>query len=75
METPENTDVDILYVLRHKDGAVSLYVDEEWAAERGVDPSKLECVEVPKHLYTSGTVQELREYVASYLEARDAESS
>lgn len=75
METPENTDVDILYVLRHKDGAVSLYVDEDWAAERGVDPSKLERVEIPKQLYTSGTVQELREYVATYLESKQTGSS
>ena len=62
-------DKDILYVLRHNDGAVSLYIDEEWAIERGVDPSQLVTVEIPRELYANGTVQELREYVATYLES------
>ncbi|RMH07717.1 MAG: hypothetical protein D6704_04435 [Nitrospirae bacterium] len=62
---------DILYVLRHADGAVSLYADEEWAIERGVDPSQLVVVEIPRELYSKGTVQELREYVATYLEAQE----
>lgn len=65
-------DKDFLYVLRHKDGAVSLYIDEDWAIERGVDPSQLVTVEVPRELYSKGTVQELREYVASYLESQDS---
>jgi hypothetical protein len=63
-------DIDILYALRHPDGAVSLYVDEAWAAERGVDPARLVRVEIPGELYRTGTVQELREYVATLLEAR-----
>jgi len=65
----ENQETDVLYVLRHKDGAVSLYIDEEWAKERGVDPSQLVTVAIPRQLYSTGTVQELREYVATYLES------
>ena len=64
-----STDKDILYVRREKDGAVTLYVDEDWAAERGVDPSQLVKVEIPRELYANGTVQQLREYAASYLES------
>ena len=59
-----------LYAIRHADGSVSLYVDEAYAIERGVDPAQLHCVEVPRELYASGTVQQIREYVASYLEAQ-----
>ena len=62
---------NILYALRHQDGAVSLYVDEDWATERGVDPSKLVTVEIPRDLYATGTVQQLREYVATYLEEKE----
>ena len=61
-----------LYALRYPDGSVSLYVDEEYAIERGVDPSKLVCVDVPRELYVSGTVQQIREYVATLLEAKEA---
>lgn len=61
-----------LYALRYPDGSVSLYVDEEYAIERGVDPSKLVCVDVPRELYISGTVQQIREYVATLLEAKEA---
>ena len=62
---------NILYALRHNDGGVSLYIDEEWATERGVDASKLVPVEIPRELYASGTVQQLREYVALHLETLD----
>ena len=62
---------NILYALRHQDGAVSLYVDEDWATERGIDPSKLVTVEIPRDLYATGTVQQLREYVATYLEEKE----
>ena len=65
---------DILYVLRHKDGAVSLYIDEDWAIERGVDPSQLVQVEIPGELYKTGTVQQVREYVATYLESQENSS-
>ena len=41
MEEEQN----ILFVRREQDGAVTLYVDEDWAAERGADVSKL--VKVP----------------------------
>ena len=64
-----NEQKDILYAIRHQDGAVSLYIDEDWAAERGVDPSQLVKVEIPRDLYATGTVQQLREYVATYLES------
>ncbi len=59
---------DILFVRKEKDGAVTLYVDEDWAAERGVNPSELVQIEIPRELYSKGTVQELREYAATYLE-------
>ena len=57
-----------LYAVRFPDGSVSLYIDEEYALERGVDPSKLVRVEIPRDLFVSGTVQQIREYVAVYLE-------
>ena len=60
---------DILYAIRHDDGGVSLYIDEDWAVERGVDPSQLVTVKIPRELYASGTVQQVREYVATYLES------
>ena len=68
-------DQDILYVRREKDGAVTLYVDEDWAAERGADLSQLVKIKVPRELYASGTVQELREYAATYLESLDETNS
>jgi len=64
-------ETDILFVRREKDGAVTLYVDEDWAAERGVDPSQLVKIAIPRELYASGTVQQLREYAATYLESLD----
>lgn len=59
---------NILYALRLKDGSICLYIDEDWAEERGVDPSQLVPVEIPNQIYATGTRQELVEYVASYLE-------
>ena len=59
-----------LCAIRYPDGSVSLYVDEEYAIEQGVDPSKLVKVEIPRELYVSGSVQQIREYVATYLESR-----
>ena len=61
---------DILFETRDKDGAVTLYADEEWAIERGADPAQLQAVEIPRELYSKGTIQQVREYVASYLENR-----
>lgn len=63
-----------LFAVRHRDGGVTLYIDEAYAQERGADLSKLVKVEIPKELFTSGTVQQVREYVASYLETLSAGS-
>lgn len=65
---PAEEEKDILFATRDKDGAVTLYADEEWALERGADPSQLHVVEIPRELYAKGTIQQVREYVASYLE-------
>ncbi len=62
-------DGQALYAIRFADGSVSLYIDEEYAVERGVDPSKLVRVQIPRQLYIAGTVQEIREYVANYIES------
>ena len=62
--------IDPLYPIRHSDGSVSLYIDEEYAAERGVDPATLTRVEIPRELFSIGTVQQIREYVAVYLETQ-----
>lgn len=64
-----------LYAMRHPDGAVSLYVDEAWAIERGVNPDLLVRIEIPGELYRTGTVQQVREYVATYLEGQATGSS
>jgi hypothetical protein len=62
-------DTTALYALRFADGSVSLYVDEQYAQERGVDPSKLIRVEIPRDMFITGTIQQVREYVALYIEA------
>jgi hypothetical protein len=64
-----------LYAIRYADGSVSLYVDEAYAMERGVDPARLSRVEIPRDLYVTGTVQQIREYVATYLESHAAGSA
>jgi len=61
---------DALYAIRHADGSVSLYIDEEYAAERGVNPAALTRVEIPRELFSAGSIQDIREYVALYLEAQ-----
>jgi hypothetical protein len=63
------TDNNALYAIRFPDGSVSLYIDEDYAIERGVDPALLTRVEIPRDMFVSGTVQEIREYVALYLES------
>jgi hypothetical protein len=68
------TDSTALCALRHPDGSVSLYVDEAYAIERGVDASKLVRVEIPRELYVNGSVQQVREYVATYLESQAQKS-
>ncbi|HNV26430.1 MAG TPA: hypothetical protein PKI21_09170 [Nitrospira sp.] len=57
-----------VYAIRHPDGSVTLYIDEEYATDRGVDPAKLVRVEIPRELFVSGSIQHIREYVAVYLE-------
>lgn len=63
------TDTTAIYALRFPDGSVSLYIDEQYATERGIDPAKLVRVEIPRDLFVNGSVQDVREYVAHYLEA------
>ncbi|HQY58693.1 MAG: hypothetical protein WBB60_01390 [Nitrospira sp.] len=57
-----------VYAIRFPDGSVTLYIDEEYAIDRGVDPAKLVRVEIPRELFVSGSIQQIREYVAVYLE-------
>ena len=71
MEEEEN----ILFVRREPDGAITLYVDEEWAAERGANVDELVRVPIPRELYASGTVQQLREFAATYLESQNEANS
>ena len=54
-------DNNALYAIRFPDGSVSLYIDEDYAIERGVDPAALTRVEIPRDMFVSGTVQEIRE--------------
>lgn len=61
-------DTTALYALRFPDGSVSLYIDELYAQDRGIDPSRLVRVEIPRELFVSGTIQDIREYVALQLE-------
>ena len=62
------TDTTALYALRFPDGSVSLYIDEAYAQDRGIDPSRLVRVEIPREMFITGTVQDIREYVALQLE-------
>ena len=61
-------DTTSLYALRFPDGSVSLYIDEQYAQDKGMDPSKLVRVEIPREMFISGTIQDVREYVARQLE-------
>jgi hypothetical protein len=69
------SDNNAVYAIRFPDGSVSLYIDEEYAAERGVNPATLTRVEIPRDLFVSGTVQQIREYVALYLESHHTGSA
>ncbi len=71
MDEEEN----ILFVRREPDGAITLYVDEEWAAERGANVDELVRVPIPRELFASGTVQQLREFAATYLESQNEANS
>lgn len=62
------TDTNALYALRFPDGSLSLYIDEQYAQERGIDPSRLVRIEIPREMFISGTIQDIREYVARQLE-------
>jgi hypothetical protein len=62
-------DNNALYAIRFPDGSLSLYIDEEYAIDRGVDPATLTRVEIPREMFAKGTIQEIREYVALYLES------
>jgi len=64
-------DTTALYALRFPDGSVSLYIDELYAHDRGIDPSQLVRVDIPRDMFVSGSVQDLREYVALQLEQRE----
>jgi hypothetical protein len=61
-------DTNALYALRFPDGSVSLYIDEQYAQDRGIDPSRLVRIEIPREMFISGTVQDIREFVALQLE-------
>ncbi|MGQ0696364.1 MAG: hypothetical protein ACT4OL_12455, partial [Nitrospiraceae bacterium] len=61
-------DTTALYAFRFPDGSVSLYVDEQYAKDRGIDPANLVRVEIPREMFINGSVQEIREYVAVYIE-------
>ncbi len=63
-----------LYARRFQDGSVSLYIDEHYAKDRGIDPSKLVRVEIPREMFITGSVQEVREYVALYLETHQQQT-
>ena len=65
-------DNNALYAIRFPDGSVSLYIDEEYALERGVNPATLTRVEIPRELFSTGTIQDIREYVAHYLEVQQS---
>jgi hypothetical protein len=65
-------DNNALYAIRYPDGSVGLYIDEEYAMERGVNPATLTRVEIPRELFSTGTIQDIREYVANYLEAQQS---
>ncbi|TKS58265.1 MAG: hypothetical protein EWM72_03117 [Nitrospira sp.] len=67
-------DTTALYALRFPDGSVSLYIDELYAKDRGIDSSKLVRVEIPRTMFISGSVQEVREYVAQYLETHQSQT-
>ncbi|MBX3302790.1 MAG: hypothetical protein KF693_11305 [Nitrospira sp.] len=63
-------DTTALYALRFSDGSLSLYIDEAYAQDRGIDPSRLVRIEIPREMFITGTIQDIREYVAVQLEQR-----
>ncbi|HSA62438.1 MAG TPA: hypothetical protein VLE03_09390 [Nitrospiraceae bacterium] len=67
-------DTTALYALRFPDGSVSLYIDEHYAKDRGIDPARLVRVEIPRDMFINGSVQDVREYVALYLETHQQQT-
>ena len=65
--TEEITEV---YAIRNPDGTLRLCVDEAYALESGVDPSRLIKVPVPRDIVAKGSVTQIGEYIATYLEAQ-----
>ena len=60
--------------IRNPDGTVRLCVDEAYALDSGVDPSRLIKVQVPRDIVANGSVTQIGEYIATYLESQ-AQSS
>lgn len=59
-----------LYVLKRPDGTFKIYVDPDYAKDRGVSPDQLVCVEVPNTIYASGSIDDVSTYIAQQLEQR-----
>lgn len=59
-----------LYVLKRPDGTFKIYVDPDYAKERGVPADQLVCVEVPNTIYASGSIDDVSTYIAQQLEER-----
>ena len=59
-----------LYVLKRPDGTFKIYVDPDYAKERGVPEDQLVCVEVPNTIYATGTIDDVSTYIAQQLEQR-----
>ena len=49
--------------------------EEEGEDERGANVAELVRVPIPRELYASGTVQQLREFAATYLESQGEANS
>jgi len=61
--------------IRNPDGTVRLCVDEEYALENGIDPARLIKVPVPTEIIAKGSVTQIGEYIATYLESQSNTSS
>ncbi len=68
------TDTTEVCAIKNPDGTVRLCVDEAYALEHGVDPACLVKVQVPRDLVANGSVTQIGEYIASYLEAHESPS-
>lgn len=61
--------------IRNPDGSVRLCVDEAYALDSGVDPSRLVKVQVPRDIVATGSVTQIGEYIATYLESQGQAAS